>query len=346
MKQYGVLIVDDSAFMRRAVSLLFEKDPAFYIVGIARNGIEAIEKLQRFKPDVITMDVEMPGMGGIEALELIMKEHPVPVVMLSSQTGEGTQATIQALQLGAIDFFLKESLIHESLDSLVLNDFLERMKIAATAKIANRSIQETVVDSPILREGHSLNPSYDLLVIGCSTGGPSALQTILPRFSPDFNASIIVIQHMPPGFTGPLAERFNNICQMRVREAQDGDLLQPGTIYIAPSGYQTLIRKWPDGSKTLKVTEEPVMLYKPSVNVTLESAAPIFEDKLLAVVLTGMGNDGLEGCRMVRKHQGRILVEAEESCIVYGMPKVIFEAGLADRQVALPRIYQHILSFM
>jgi two-component system chemotaxis response regulator CheB len=348
MKQYSVLIVDDSAFMRRAISLLFEKDPAFYIVGIARNGAEAIEKLQRFAPDVVTMDVEMPEMDGIEALERIMKERPTPVVMLSNQTGEGTTATIRALQLGAVDFFLKDKLISDGMNDKTLADFHARMRAAATARVGAAVAAEAEPEIPARPAGSGSNeaPSYDLLVIGCSTGGPSALQTILPRFMPDFPASIIVVQHMPPGFTGPLAERFNNICQLRVKEAADGDSLAPGTIYVAPSGFQTTVKRLPDGGALLRVGEEPVMLYKPSVNVTLASASEAYRDKILATVLTGMGNDGLDGCRAVRERGGRVLVEAEESCIVYGMPKVVFEAGLANRQAALPRIYSNIVSFL
>ncbi|MCI3923713.1 chemotaxis response regulator protein-glutamate methylesterase [Paenibacillus sp. TRM 82003] len=347
MSRYGVLIVDDSAFMRRAVSLLFDKDPEFYIVGIARNGIEAIEKLQRFRPDVVTLDVEMPEMDGIAALEQIMRDQPVPVVMLSNQTGEGTQATIRALQLGAVDFFLKDELFAERSDDALSEDFLARMKVAAEAKVYGKRAQyqpEENERGPVRERGGE--PSYDLLVIGCSTGGPSALQSILPRFPQDFPASIVVVQHMPPGFTGPLAERFNTICQLRVKEAADGDPLEPGTIYVASAGYQTTVQDTADKKRVLRVREDSTSLYKPSVNVTLESVAPIYKERTLAAVLTGMGNDGLDGCRRIKENGGRVLVEAEETCIVYGMPKVIFEAGLADRQSPLPRIYHHMISFL
>ena len=410
MRKYGVLIVDDSAFMRRAVGLLVERDPAFFVAGIARNGQEALEKLKRLAPDVVTMDVEMPGMDGLQALERIMREHPVPVVMLSNQTGEGTQATIRALELGAVDFFLKETLISDAPDEGALRDFHARLKIAATAKVAgvmpaagpagtaeppasgpsgqvrsagpagsagcagpNGRAGSAVQAGPAGPNGPagsavqagpagldapsgtgaaspgragSGRPAYDLLVIGCSTGGPSALQAILPRFPADYPAAMIVVQHMPPGFTGALAERFNTICGLRVKEAEEGDPLAPGTIYFAPSGYQTTARRLADGRVVLHVDEEPDMLYRPSVDVTLNSAAPIYRNRMLAVVLTGMGQDGLEGCRRVKAHGGLVLTEAEESCVVYGMPKVVHEAGLSDAQAALPAMFSGIMSFL
>lgn len=347
MEQFSVLIVDDSAFMRRAISLLFEKDPAFYIVGIARNGIEALEKIERFHPDVITMDVAMPEMDGIEALERIMGENPVPVVMLSNHTGDGTESTIRALQLGAVDFFLKDKLLREEPDEAVKQDFLERMKAAARAKVKVKGMREIVQELPLpVHHRDSGGPRYELLVIGCSTGGPSALQSILPRFPEDYPLPVIVIQHMPPGFTRPLAERFNNICRLRVREAENGDIIAPGTIFIAPAGYQTLVNQLADGQRILRIVEDQSNLYKPSVNVTLQSVASLYKESLLVTVLTGMGNDGLEGCRSVREHQGRVIVEAEETCIVYGMPKVIYEAGLAHFKIPLPQIYPHLMSYL
>jgi two-component system chemotaxis response regulator CheB len=391
VRKYGVLVVDDSAFMRRAVGLLVERDPAFFVAGIARNGLEALDKLRRLAPDVVTMDVEMPGMDGLQALEHIMREHPVPVVMLSSKTGAGTQATIRALELGAVDFFPKESLISDAPDEGTLRDFHTRLKIAATAKVAGvmpaagpagtaeppasgpsgqvrlagpagsaepgsaaqagsagpAGLDAPAWTGPASRGGAGSGaPAYDLLVIGCSTGGPSALQAILPRFPADYPAAMIVVQHMPPGFTAALAERFNTICGLRVKEAEEGDPLVPGTIYFAPSGYQTTARRLADGRVVLHVDEKPDLLYRPSVDVTLRSAAPIYRNRMLAVVLTGMGQDGLEGCRQVKANGGLVLTESEESCVVYGMPKAVHEAGLSDAQAALPAMFSGIMSFL
>jgi len=344
MRQYGVLVVDDSAFMRRAISKIIESDGQLYTVGAARNGQEAVEKVQRLRPDVVTMDVEMPEMNGLQALRQIQKVSPVPVVMLSSFTGVGTKATLDALELGAVDVFLKSDLLKDPLDPDSVKEFLERIKAAAVARIPEATRTMAYPEHPHVQK--QSESQIDLVIIGSSTGGPSALQTVLPRFAPDFPVPILVVQHMPPGFTKSFADRFNHLCNLHVKEAEDGDLLEPGTIFIAPSGFQTLIEERRNGSKCLRIqAESPIpTLYKPSVDVTLLSAAPIFGGRLLAVILTGMGVDGLEGCKKVKEHQGRVVVEAEESCVVYGMPKAVFEAGYADRQMALSSIYPFILS--
>ncbi|NGZ74745.1 protein-glutamate methylesterase/protein-glutamine glutaminase [Saccharibacillus alkalitolerans] len=346
MGKYGVLIVDDSAFMRRAISLLFESDSDFFIAGIARNGLEALEKIQRLKPDLVTMDVEMPEMDGITALAQIMERHPVPVVMLSVQTDEGTEATIRALQLGAVDFFLKDRLVHEPDRSEVVLDFLERVKAAAGAKVPRPGTGEEAAASKEEKKPETDRPrTADLLVIGCSTGGPSALQSILPRFPENFPIPVVVVQHMPPGFTKPLADRFDNLCALNVREAEDGDVLTPGTAYVARAGFQTILERKSDGSTQLRIRSDlaPNALYKPSIDVLLTSAAPLFGSRLLTAILTGMGVDGTAGCRDVKNLKGRVVAEAEESCVVYGMPKSVYEAGLADRQVPLSQIYANLV---
>lgn len=345
MKKYGVLVVDDSAFMRRAISTILESDHQFYVVGIARNGVEAVEKVQRLQPDLVTMDVEMPEMNGIMALEKIMKTTPVPVVMLSSRTGEGAKETLQALELGAVDFFLKDHLIRNGEGNVQTQDFFLRLKGIMDAK---QPAKAPIMKQPV-KEIRKIKKSHtDLVFIGCSTGGPSALQAILPKFSADFPIPIVVAQHMPAGFTRPLAERFNTLCNLKVCEAQNGQVLEPGFIYIAPSGFQTIFEKKLDGTVVFKVvnSDDQTALYKPCVDVSLRSAAPIFADKLLTVILTGMGVDGMEGCSLVKKYKGHVFVEAEESCIVYGMPKAVQEAGYADGQYLLSRMYQEIISFI
>ncbi|WP_411681745.1 protein-glutamate methylesterase/protein-glutamine glutaminase [Clostridium thailandense] len=347
MKQCGVLVVDDSSFMRRCISLIIEKEPQFFIIGIARNGIDAIEKAQRLKPDIITMDVEMPELNGIDALKEIMKSSPVPVVMLSNHTEQGAQLALEALEKGAVDFFLKKSLIGEEANEEVIGEFLNRLRaIAASGKVqTNKELLET--KKLDLQEIHKSNPvkKRNFVIIGCSTGGPSALQSILPRFPRDLEVPIVVLQHMPPGFTKPLAERFDTICNLKVKEIEDGDFLEAGNIYIAPSGFQTYFEHDKENKIIFKVKDySPIeTLYKPSINVTLNSAAPLFGNRLISVILTGMGNDGLIGCQSVKENNGYVIVEAEESCIVYGMPKVVFEAGLADVQVPLSSIYEQIM---
>ncbi|MFB9325115.1 chemotaxis response regulator protein-glutamate methylesterase [Paenibacillus aurantiacus] len=348
MKQTGVLIVDDSAFMRRAIGLLFESNPGFYVVGIARNGEEAVEKAVRLKPDVITMDIEMPEMDGIAALSQIMKASPCPVVMLSTQTGSGTVASLKALELGAVDFFLKADLLQDPPSPELIRDFLARVKEAATAKLPDESL---AVSAPVAivdrsRAARAKTADIELVVIGTSTGGPSALQAILPRFPIDFPAAIIVVQHMPPGFTKPLADRFNTLCPLEVCEAADGDEIRAGRILVAPAGFQTLIVKKPGGRYIVRLEAESDRLYKPSVDVTLSAAAPIFGERMLTAILTGMGNDGLEGAGLVKAHKGHVVVESESSCIVYGMPKVVWEAGLADHQTPLGDMYNLIRTYV
>lgn len=350
MKQYGVLVVDDSSFMRRCISLIIEKDPQFFIIGIARNGIDAVEKVQRLRPDLVTMDVEMPEMDGISALKEIMKSCPVPVVMLSNHTKEGTKTALEALELGAVDFFLKSSLVGEEAEDNLINEFINKIKIIASsvniqANQANQTNIEVEKTEGLKDDKWIFSHKRELLIIGCSTGGPSALQSLLPRFPKELPVPVIVIQHMPPGFTGPLAERFDTICNLHVKEIENGDVLEIGNIYIAPAGFQTFLQETKGNKITFKVDEvSPIeTLYKPSINVTLNSAAPIFKNGLLTVILTGMGNDGLIGCGNVKENNGYIIVEAEESCIVYGMPKVVFEAGLADTQVTLSHIFEQIM---
>mgnify|MGYP000032091281 FL=1 len=352
MRQYGVLVVDDSSFMRKCISMIIEKEPQLFVMGIARNGIEAIEKVQRLKPDIVTMDIEMPEMNGMTALKEIMEICPVPVVMLSNGTDRDSEAAFQARETGAADFFLKNALLGDNVKPEIIKEFTDRLKaIAEKSKKQVNNEQEKVNSNVTEILGNILNKTETrsgrskLIIIGCSTGGPSALQAILPRFPKNIHVPIIVLQHMPPGFTRPLAERFDKICSLHVKEAENGDLLEAGNIYIAPAGYQTLIDKKADGSIALKIEDCPFLdtVYKPSIDITLDSAAPVYRERLLSVIHTGMGNDGLLGCGTVKKYNGKVIVEAEESCIVYGMPKAVFEAGLADVQVPLTDIFHEIM---
>ncbi|MBO0961808.1 chemotaxis response regulator protein-glutamate methylesterase [Neobacillus sp. MM2021_6] len=343
MKRYGILVVDDSAFMRRAISQILEGDPRFHVVGIARNGVDAVEKVQRLRPDLVTMDVEMPEMNGIQALEQIMKISPVPVVMLSSHTGEGARETLQSLELGAVDFFLKDNLLKNPKDSHQISEFLQRLRAIVNGKLP--STAPTKSPQVQVKKVKRINPrQFELLFIGCSTGGPSALQKILPYFPEDFPIPIVVAQHMPPKFTKPLADRFDTLCQLKVREAQHEEVLSAGSIYIAPSGYQTRLKNREDGSILFTIDDQTddQVLYKPCIDITLASIAPIYKHRLLTVILTGMGSDGMQGCGLVKKNNGTVLVEAEESCVVYGMPKSVYEAGYADGQFELTQMFHQI----
>ncbi|USB31749.1 chemotaxis response regulator protein-glutamate methylesterase [Paenibacillus sp. YPG26] len=346
-KRYGVLVVDDSAFMRKTISSMIEDSPDFFVIGRARNGVDAIDKVKRFKPAIVTLDIEMPELNGLETLEILMNEYPVPVVMLSN----GADSTLEAFELGAVDFVIKEQLIQQN-DGLLLEDFYRRLTAAATAKLPTPLKKTAEEASPveIIKEApHQKNNSNkDILIIGSSTGGPAALQTILTRFPAELSVPVLVIQHMPPGFTKPLADRFDGLCSLRVKEAEHNEILQPGTIYIAPAGLQTTLKKNVEGEYIvrLKITSNIETLYKPSIDVTLLSIAAEAGVGLLTVILTGMGDDGLRGCTSVKKSGGMILAESEETCIVYGMPKVVFEAGLVDKQLPLPLIFNQIMTIV
>ncbi|KRQ85791.1 Chemotaxis response regulator protein-glutamate methylesterase [Caloramator mitchellensis] len=348
-KKYNVLVVDDSSFMRKCITALIQKDQRFNVIDIARNGLEAIEKIKKYKPDLVTMDVEMPEMDGITAVELIMKENPLPIVMLSNHTEEGAITTLRALELGALDFFLKSELVKEETNEELINDFLYRLiTIVENAKIPTIEKDNTYNEEELIISKKNIDNLIEIIIIGCSTGGPAALQNILPQFQKDINIPILVLQHMPPGFTKSLAERFDKICNLSVKEAEDGEILKEGYIYIAPSGYQTIFKKSLEGKIAFKIEDinSEEILYKPSINVTLNSAAFHFKDKMIISILTGMGNDGLEGCRLAKKFNARIITESEETCVVYGMPKVVYEAGLSDAQVSLQKIYQQIMQFL
>lgn len=355
MKKYNILVVDDSAFMRKVITQKLEEDPDFSVVGIARDGLDAIAKVQRLKPDLVTMDVEMPKMNGIEALENIMQNFPVPVVMLSSRTMEGAKDTIQALEIGAVDFFLKDTLLNSEVSNKQVQEFYMRLKgILQANPIKIKPVDRPqTVEKPVARsqavEPRKIDHQHiDLVFIGCSTGGPSALQAILPHFPKDFPAPVVVAQHMPPGFTKPLADRFDTLCHLKVSELQDGQVMEVGNIYIAPSGYQTRFEKKQDGKVIFKVDKEEKSqaLYKPCVDISLTSAAPIFKERLLSVILTGMGVDGMQGCGLVKQNNGSVFVEAEQSCVVYGMPKAVKEAGYADGQYILSQMVHEINAFV
>ncbi|MBC8080688.1 MAG: chemotaxis response regulator protein-glutamate methylesterase [Gorillibacterium sp.] len=356
-QRYGVLIVDDSSFMRKCISDIIEKDPYLFVIGIARNGQDAVEKIQRLKPDIVTMDVEMPEMDGIEALKVIMRSCPVPVVMLSNHTEEVAKTTLQALELGAVDFFLKNALMGAKADQQLVEIFLSCLKniVEGVKPPLHHPIKTSPIKAPIIITPPKDIPPIvasmvkkhkaDILIIGCSTGGPSALHLLLPCFPKDTNVPIVVIQHMPVGFTKPLADRLNTTCNLHVKEAEDGQVLKAGTIYIAPAGSQTQMTRESNECVTLRVgASSPIeTLFRPSVNVTLLSAAQVYKNRLTAIIMTGMGNDGLMGCEEVKKQKGRVIVEAKESCVVYGMPRVVFEAGLADVQVPLTQIFQQAM---
>ena len=339
-----VLVVDDSAFMRKAISMMIEDDPDIEVIGTARDGLEAIEKVKLLKPDLMTLDVEMPRMDGITALKKIMKENPLPVLMVSSLTVEGARATIDALSAGAVDFIPKQ-LSYVSLDiTKIKGDLISKIKAITRNRLR-------IFSKPLTnRACASKRPSTlrlmgaQVVTIGISTGGPFCLQKVVPSLPENFPLPVAIVQHMPPHFTRSLAERLDSISRLEVCEAEDGMELSRGRVYIAPGGLHMKFRR-SEAAVILSVTKDPAdTLHRPSVDVMFSSAFDVFGGKVLAAVMTGMGHDGLEGAKLIKEAGGKVIAQDEESCVVYGMPKSIVDAELADAVVPLDEIASAIIT--
>ncbi|OXS63237.1 protein-glutamate methylesterase/protein-glutamine glutaminase [Rossellomorea vietnamensis] len=354
-----VLVVDDSAFMRKLISEFLTSSKQLEVIGIARNGEDAIAKIKRLRPDVVTLDVEMPKMNGIDALKRIMEECPVPVVMLSSTTIDGADETVKAMELGAVDFVAKPSGTI-SLDLHKIQDEMVEKVVAASkvnvAKITRAFQRESANDAGIgsvERTGKlpadrtwGVN-SPKMILIGTSTGGPRALQNVLTGLPRQLDAPIVVVQHMPPGFTRSLANRLDGQASIHVKEAEHGEILEKGTAYIAPGGVHTKVVE-NGGQLSIQLSkEEPKNGHRPSVDILFESASLIRNYAKIAVVLTGMGADGSEGLVKL-KEQGEVkaIAESRETCIVFGMPKSAIATELVDRVEHIGDIPRSIMTYM
>lgn len=356
-KKIRVLVVDDSAFMRVALKKMMEADPHIQVIDVARNGQEAIEKIGKLKPDIVTMDIEMPIMNGLEALKYIMAEMPLPVIMISALTEEGADATFQALDIGAVDFIPKGGKSYVNLDIVKVGEQL-RQKIHAIVardrfkrlKKFSVSPQKPVAIKPIPPRS-IVTPhrpkKCSIVTLGTSTGGPLALNQILPEIPPGIRAPILIVQHMPPTFTGPFAARLNNLCQLPVKEAEHGDLAEPGCIYIAPGGIH--MKAVMEGISKIRIKLDPDpadLLFVPSVDQMMLSIANNLKMDILGVIMTGMGSDGLLGMRLIHEKGGVTVAQNEESCVVYGMPKVCVDENLIDHVVDLAQIPKEIVHYI
>ncbi|MDH4553547.1 chemotaxis response regulator protein-glutamate methylesterase [Pseudomonas sp. BN607] len=366
-----VLVVDDSGFFRRRVSEILSADPTIQVVGTATNGKEAIDQALALKPDVITMDYEMPMMDGITAVRHIMQRCPTPVLMFSSLTHEGARVTLDALDAGAVDYLPKnfeeisrnpdkvKQLLCEKVHTISRSNrrfgsYSSLAPVAAPASshtpassfaspTAARAPVPARAPAPTATPAHSPPPRrkpYKLVAIGTSTGGPVALQRVLTQLPANFPAPIVLIQHMPAAFTKAFAERLDKLCRISVKEAEDGDMLRPGLALLAPGGKQMMI----DGRGTVKILPGDERLnYKPCVDITFGSAAKSYGDKVLSVVLTGMGADGREGARLLKQGGSTVWAQDEASCVIYGMPMAIVKANLADAVYSLDEIGKHLV---
>ena len=353
-----VLIVDDSGFFRRRLSEMISSCPGLEVAGTASNGLEAIELATKLKPDVITMDYEMPVMDGITAVRQIMQNNPTPILMFSSLTYEGARVTLDSLEAGAVDF-LPKNFEEISKNSAVLKQKLaERIKQVARASRSYRrpplsSTTTTSSNSPaqaVSREAlSSIKPTvvtarptsktprknYDLVAIGTSTGGPVALQKVLTKLPASFSTPLVIVQHMPATFTSAFAERLNSLCAITVKEAVDGDQLLPGIALLAPGGKQLMVTK---GAKVKVLPGDERLNYKPCVDITFGSAANIYADKVLAVILTGMGADGCEGAKLLKSKGATVWSQDEETSVIYGMPMAVAKANLTDEVLPIEQI--------
>ncbi len=336
-----ILVVDDSAFMRKAISVMLEEEPDFRVAATAKDGIEAIEMTRKYRPDIITMDIEMPRMDGITALKEIMSFQPTPVLVISSLTVDGAEATVKAMQAGAVDFIPKQ-LSFVSLDIIkIKKDLIEKIRAIAGSKssLFGRGDARRAGQASAVPQGRRFRfPSAQFVAIGVSTGGPFSLQKLIPKLPASFPIPIAIVQHMPPHFTRSMAERLNQLSALTVREAEEAMELTPGLVLIAPGGKHLHFRK--RGAKVVAhISGQPAdTLFKPSVDVMFRSAHDVFGGDILAVVMTGMGKDGLEGARLIKQSGGRVIAQDEQSCVVYGMPKTIVVADLADLVLPLEDI--------
>ncbi len=338
-----ILIVDDSAFMRKLLSDLFSAEPDFTVIDTARNGVDAVEKVKRLKPDLITMDVEMPVMDGIKALEIIMKETPTPVLMISSLTRAGAEATLSALELGAVDFVAKSAGILSSITSIG-NEILAKSRAAVHAKVSRfvERPKAQLVVKPLLQPVIG-RIEERVLAIGTSTGGPRALQEVITKLPGDLPCGVVIVQHMPPGFTKSLSERLDSLSALTVKEAEHNDVVRSGLVLIAPGNYHMTIER--EGNKKVVKLDQspPIGGHRPAVDPMMESVARVYGAGAFGVILTGMGHDGAKGIKAIKQQHGYTIAEDQSTAVVFGMPKAAIELGVVDKVAPISAVAAEIV---
>ncbi|WP_298435967.1 chemotaxis response regulator protein-glutamate methylesterase [Geobacter sp.] len=349
MKKIRIVVIDDSAFNRRAITRMLEDMPEVEVVGYAADGEEGVRKVIDLKPDLVTLDLEMPKMDGFTLLRIIMGYRPTPVIVISANSDD--EKVFKALEFGAIDFVAKPtSAISEELLKIT-EDLQHKVRSALHLNMAGiirreRSPAPEPAPQPLKKTGLPSEPAgcgrFDVVAIGASTGGPPALQSLLTSFQEPPPFAVVVSQHMPAGFTRTFAERLNRLSVLEIKEAADGDLVRPGRVLIAPGGWNlTFVRK--DDAVVVRIVKPARNdRYIPSVDVMLCSCAAVFGTRVLGIILTGMGNDGSKGVRAVKESGGMVLAESEKSAVVYGMPKEAAATGLVDKVLPLERIFGEI----
>jgi len=336
-------VVDDSALMRKIISDIINADPDCEVVATARNGEEAVKSTAILRPDVITLDIQLPKLDGISALKYIMSEWPTPVVIVTGFPRFGGKDTLTCLEYGAVDLVIKPD-GPVSLNFEIKKDELLR-KIKAASQVRRSLLQPTFVETRSIKKKTKNVLSDKIVVIATSTGGPKALTEILPKLAPDIKAGLIIIQHMPEGFTRSMAERLNGESRLIIKEAEDGDSVTNGIVMIAPGGRHLILGKTSNGVRIKLLNKSNVNELCPSADIAMKSTAPLYGRNCLGVILTGMGSDGVEGLRAIKQAGGSTVAEDEATCIVYGMPKIAVEQKVVDKILPLPEIAAEIMNW-
>jgi two-component system, chemotaxis family, protein-glutamate methylesterase/glutaminase len=334
VKKVRVLVVDDSALMRKLIPQMLEADPSIDVVGTAMDGTFCLKKIEELQPNVVTLDLQMPGMNGIDTLKEIMRRHPLPVIVVSSHSTEGASVTLKALGLGAFDFVTKPQDASAHMAETAA-ELITKIKAAAECKVVRPGTFRAAAPPEKISASKLAPPPSKVVAIGISTGGPQALEFLLAQLPPDFPGTIAVVQHMPEGFTDMFARRLDELCSLRVKEAQSGDVLQAGRVLICPGSRHMKVKRLSMGDIVVLSDDARVNGHRPSVDVLFHSVAEEFGSQSIAALMTGMGDDGAEGLGAVKRAGGMTIAQSEESCVVFGMPKAAIERGYAARVVAL-----------
>ncbi|MGE5431772.1 MAG: protein-glutamate methylesterase/protein-glutamine glutaminase [Syntrophomonadaceae bacterium] len=348
LNKIRAVVVDDSAFMRKSLSIMLESDGDIEVIGTARDGLDGLNLIKEKRPDIVTLDIEMPRMDGLTALKRIMTECPTSVIMVSSITTEGAEATLQALELGAVDFIPKE-LSYVSVNIVKIKEDLIRkvkeivrqksvqMRLRRIQNFSSSDSRSSAVQNAPLKSLPRIG--YRAIALGVSTGGPMSLQKVVPELSKNINCPMFIVQHMPPKFTKSLADRLNSMSTLEVKEAEHNETVKNGTVYLAPGGFHMTTRRTSTGNIIIDISETPSeTLHRPSVDVMLSSVLKVYGKSTLGIIMTGMGKDGFEAIKELKTLGGYAVAQDEQSCVVYGMPKAVVDAGYADVIAPLEKI--------
>ena len=332
-----VLVVDDSAYVRKVVTQIISRSPFLEVVGTARDGKDALEKVEEYKPDVITCDLIMPEMDGVEFVREQMKRKRIPIIIMSIAS-ETAEMALMALEVGAIDFVQKPTALATEKLLEVADELIAKVKTAAEIPVS----RPTAISSPDSLPEDFTEPqkgAVDLVVLGISTGGPQALRYMIPQLPADFRVPMAIVMHMPVGYTEMYAQKLNQLCKLEFQEAKEGDLLESGKVLLAPAGRHLTFRRNDEGQVVAHLDARPFeTVHRPSIDVLFQSAAETYGSRVLGVVMTGMGTDGKEGASWIKAQGGIVFTESEETCVVYGMPRAVVEVGLSDKRVPLEQM--------